>query len=124
MNPPMLMDASTPRVSFCGFPVQVNWLERPVKKPPCVAVASTEAKSPAGHVRAAVGSGDLIYTFGWALWTGVVVVVFVQIWPEAKRRQFKQALDAYEASVSDQARGGDGQASNAAGAGERSPGTI
>jgi hypothetical protein len=25
--------------------------------------------------------GDLIYTFGWALWTGAVVVVFVQIWP-------------------------------------------
>jgi hypothetical protein len=62
--------------------------------------------------------GDLIYTFGWALWTGVVVVVFVQIWPEAKRRQFKQALDAYEASVNDQARVGSGQAADAAGAGE------
>jgi hypothetical protein len=43
--------------------------------------------------------GDLIYTLGWALWTGVVIVVFVQIWPEIKRRQFKQALDAYEATV-------------------------
>jgi hypothetical protein len=39
---------------------------------------------------------DLIYALGWALWTGVVVVVFVQIWPEAKKRQYKQALDAYE----------------------------
>jgi hypothetical protein len=47
--------------------------------------------------------GDLIYTLGWALWTGAVVVMFVQIWPEAKRRQFKQALDAYEAAVGDQA---------------------
>jgi hypothetical protein len=56
--------------------------------------------------------GDLIYTFGWALWTGAVVVVFVQIWPEAKRRQFKQALDAYEAAVSDQARVGSGQAAD------------
>jgi hypothetical protein len=46
--------------------------------------------------------GDLIYTFGWALWTGVVVVVFVQLWPEVKRRQFKQALDAYEAAATDQ----------------------
>ena len=54
--------------------------------------------------------GDLIYTFGWALWTGAVVVVFVQIWPEAKRRQFKQALDAYEAAVADQARAGSGEA--------------
>ena len=63
--------------------------------------------------------GDLIYTFGWALWTGAVVVVFVQIWPEAKRRQFKQALDAYEAAVGDQARAGSGQAPDAAGAGAR-----
>ena len=43
--------------------------------------------------------GDLLYTFGWALWTGVVVVVFLQIIPEAKRRQFKGALDAYEAAL-------------------------
>lgn len=55
---------------------------------------------------------DLIYALGWALWTGVVVVIFVQIWPEAKRRQFKQALDAYEAAVSDQARVESGQAAD------------
>ena len=54
--------------------------------------------------------GDLIYTFGWALWTGAVVVVFVQIWPEAKRRQFEQALDAYEAAMGNQARAGSGEA--------------
>jgi hypothetical protein len=42
---------------------------------------------------------DLLYTFGWALWTGVVVVVFLQVIPEAKRRQFKLALDAYEATL-------------------------
>ena len=42
---------------------------------------------------------DLLYTFGWALWTGVVVVVFLQVIPEAKRRQFKRALDAYEAAL-------------------------
>jgi len=62
--------------------------------------------------------GDLIYTFGWALWTGAVVVVFVQIWPETKRRQFKQALDAYETAIGDQAQGGSGQAADAAGAGK------
>ena len=61
---------------------------------------------------------DLLYALGWALWTSVVVVLFVQIWPEAKRRQFKQALDAYEAAVGDQARVGSGQAADAAGAGE------
>jgi hypothetical protein len=47
--------------------------------------------------------GDLLYTFGWALWTGVIVVVFLQILPEAKRRQYKGALDAYEAALREQA---------------------
>jgi hypothetical protein len=49
---------------------------------------------------------DLIYALGWALWTGVVVVMFVEIWPEAKRRQYKQALEAYEAAVGSPARAG------------------
>jgi hypothetical protein len=40
---------------------------------------------------------DLLYALGWSLWTGVVVVFLVQIWPEAKRRQLKRPLDAYEA---------------------------
>jgi hypothetical protein len=53
---------------------------------------------------------DLLYALGWALWTGVIVVIFVQIRPEAKRRQYKQALDAYEAVLGDQARAGSGQA--------------
>jgi len=47
--------------------------------------------------------GDLLYTFGWALWTGVVVVVFLQIIPEIKRRQYKAVLDAYEATLREQA---------------------
>jgi hypothetical protein len=46
---------------------------------------------------------------GWALWTSVVVVLFVQIWPEVKKRQHKQALDAYEAAIGRQARAGSGQ---------------
>ena len=60
---------------------------------------------------------DLLYALGWALWTSVVVVLFVQIWPEAKKRQYKQALDAYEAAGR-QARAGSGQAPDAAGAGK------
>jgi len=52
---------------------------------------------------------DLLYTLGWALWTGVVVVVFIQLYPETKRRQYKQALDAYEAAVGDQSRAGSGR---------------
>ena len=40
---------------------------------------------------------DLLHAFGWSLWTGVVVAVFVQVIPDVKRRQIKQALDAYEA---------------------------
>jgi hypothetical protein len=51
---------------------------------------------------------DLLYALGYALWTGVVVVVFVQVFPEAKRRQFKQALDAYEAAQREPASGDDG----------------
>jgi GNAT superfamily N-acetyltransferase len=48
--------------------------------------------------------GDLLYTLGWALWTGVVVVLFLQVLPEAKRRGYKQLLDAYEATLSEKAR--------------------
>ena len=62
---------------------------------------------------------DLLYALGWSLWTGAVVVVFVQIYPETKRRQYKQALDAYEAAVGDQARAGSGQAPDPAGAGDQ-----
>jgi hypothetical protein len=54
---------------------------------------------------------DLLYALGFALWTGVVVVVFVQIWPEAKRRQLKRWLDAYEAALREKARAGSDQAS-------------
>jgi hypothetical protein len=54
---------------------------------------------------------DLLYALGWALWTGVVVVVFVQVLPEIKRRQIKRWLDAYEATLREQARAGGDQAS-------------
>jgi hypothetical protein len=54
---------------------------------------------------------DLFYALGYALWTGVVVVVFVQVFPETKRRQFKQALDAYEAAQREQTQAGSDQAS-------------
>ena len=47
---------------------------------------------------------DLLYAFGWSLWTGAVVVLFIQIIPETKRRHFKRALDAYEAAQRDEAR--------------------
>jgi hypothetical protein len=59
---------------------------------------------------------DLLYALGFALWTSAVVVVFVQIWPDAKRRQYKQALDAYEAAAGRQARAGSGQAPDPASA--------
>jgi hypothetical protein len=59
---------------------------------------------------------DLLYALGYALWTGVVVAVFVQVLPEVKRRQFKQALDAYEAARREKARAGSDQASGDDGA--------
>jgi hypothetical protein len=39
------------------------------------------------------------------------VVVFVQIWPEAKRRQLKRWLDAYETALREKVRAGGEQAS-------------
>jgi hypothetical protein len=42
---------------------------------------------------------DLLYTLGFALWTGVVVVVVIEIIPRAKERQITRALDAYEAAM-------------------------
>lgn len=54
---------------------------------------------------------DLLYALGFALWTGVVVALFVQVIPEVKRRQFKQMLDAYEATRREKARAGGDQAS-------------
>jgi hypothetical protein len=47
---------------------------------------------------------DLLYALGWALWTGVVVALFVEVIPRAKQRQIKQALDAYEAALREKAR--------------------
>jgi hypothetical protein len=46
---------------------------------------------------------DLLYTLGWALWSGVVVVALVEIIPAAKERQISRALDTYEAAL--QSRG-------------------
>jgi hypothetical protein len=54
---------------------------------------------------------DLLYALGWSLGTGVVVVVFVQTLPEAKRRQLKGTLDAYEAALRGKDRTGSGQGS-------------
>ena len=57
------------------------------------AVRSSSPREPLGLL------ADLLYALGWALWTGVVVVVFVEIIPRVKRRQIKRAIDAYEALV-------------------------
>ena len=54
---------------------------------------------------------DLLYTLGIALWTGVVVVVFAQVIPEAKERQMTKVLDAYEAKLREQPRGQGGRTS-------------
>lgn len=41
---------------------------------------------------------DLVYSLGLALWTGAVVAFFIQVFPEAKRRQIKRYLAAYDAT--------------------------
>ncbi|HEV2458585.1 MAG TPA: hypothetical protein VGS80_09485 [Ktedonobacterales bacterium] len=54
---------------------------------------------------------DLLYALGWALWTGVVVALFVEIIPQAKQRQIKRALDAYEAVLREKVQAGSAQTS-------------
>ena len=48
---------------------------------------------------------NLLLALGWSLWTGVVVAVFVEVIPDVKRRQIKQAVEAYEAMRRKQAAG-------------------
>jgi hypothetical protein len=50
---------------------------------------------------------DVLYTLGFALWTGVVVVAIVEIIPEAKERQISGYLDAYERALRSRTRPGD-----------------
>lgn len=40
--------------------------------------------------------GDLLYTLGYALWTGAVVVALLEVVPRVKQRQFREMLQAYE----------------------------
>ena len=54
---------------------------------------------------------DLFYALGWALWTGVVVALFVEVIPKVKQRQIKQALDAYEAALREKTQAGSAQTS-------------
>jgi hypothetical protein len=54
---------------------------------------------------------DLLYALGLALWTGVVVALFVEVIPTVKQRQIKQALDAYEAALREKARSRSAQTS-------------
>ncbi len=52
---------------------------------------SSNPKEPLGLL------ADLLHAFGWSLWTGVVVALFIQVIPEVKQRQIRQALEAYKA---------------------------
>src|SRR5262245_44204667 len=64
---------------------------------------------------------DLGYALGWAMWTGVVVVVFVQLVPEAKERQILRALEAYDAFMQEKAKVAGGRQ---AASGRTGPGTV
>ena len=41
---------------------------------------------------------DLLYGLGLSLWTGIVVVWFVQVFPQSTRRDLERMLSANEAS--------------------------
>ena len=49
---------------------------------------------------------DMVYTFGFALWTAAVIVVLLEIVPEVKRRQIRRALEIYEATRREKATDG------------------
>ena len=55
-------------------------------------------------------AADLLYALGVALWTGVVVALFVQLLPEWKRRQIGRYLNSYEAALREKARAGSARA--------------
>jgi hypothetical protein len=54
-------------------------------------IRSTAPAEPVGLL------ADMLYTFGFALWTAAVVVVLVEVIPEVKRRQIRRSLEQYEA---------------------------
>ena len=41
---------------------------------------------------------DVLYGLGLSLWTGIVVVWFVQVFPQSTRRDLERMLNAYDAS--------------------------
>jgi hypothetical protein len=49
---------------------------------------------------------DLLYALGYALWTGVVVAIVIQIFPEWKQRQLEWYLNAYDQAVRDKSGAG------------------
>jgi hypothetical protein len=63
-----------------------------------IAGYAIRASTPAEPVGLAT---DLLYALGGSLWTGVVVALFVQVIPEAKERQIRRSIAAYEATVRD-----------------------
>jgi len=64
---------------------------------------------------------NLLYALGWSLWTGVILVLFVEVVPDAKRRGLRRYLDDYAATPHDTSRippdlrSGDDDSSTAAG---------
>ena len=54
---------------------------------------------------------DLLYALGWALWTGIVVALFIEVIPKIKQRQFSRALDSYKAALHERVRSRSAQTS-------------
>ena len=73
------------------------------------AIKTSVTTEPLGYV------GDLLYTLGWALWTGVVVALYLQVIPAVKQRGYKRLLAEYEAARRDDAGAGSDHASGSSG---------
>ncbi|MBO0870958.1 MAG: hypothetical protein J2P15_20595 [Micromonosporaceae bacterium] len=61
-------------------------------------------------------AADLLYGLGGVLWTGVVLVLFVEVFPRYQKRQWRRLHDAYLAAVGDRAGTGTGGAPDSTGA--------
>jgi hypothetical protein len=71
-----------------------------------ISVAAGLAAHVGGYLLRSSGAGeplaiiaDLLYSLGFALWTGAVVVALVEIFPQRKERQVLDAIARYEAAV-------------------------
>ena len=79
-------DAKTRQITVLGLVAHVA----------AYAIRTTAPEEPLGL------AAELIYALGYALWTGAVIVVFLDLVPKAKVRQIRRAIASYDAIIDKQ----------------------